>query len=613
MKKTAFTKIFFLVFALLGSFVLVMLGQSSVSAAYLLSKKISTTVEVRSSDEVKVTQVHRLSWNKPGFVFPASKNYLYVYIFPAYTTQVPELEQKVSNIKVTGRYSPTRGLTFTQKVEDGALQIKVPYYDTLSSNNDLEFTVTYTTSLFTIKQGGIFEIAYPGLGSDFKSSTIHEKEGYTDTTSYEIKFIIPSNLGQLSFTYPNPKTESTATKGSTLVYSADELVGKSIRIALGKERLVKFALTGKTYATNENTPNFVKGLLVNYIDVALPNEQIGTESGHQRIYYSRIEPFPISLSTDSDGNLIARIPISATDEGEIIIEGYASLKNIPLDEISQNALISDIPKSMAQYLSQEDRYWQVNSAEIQSISTKTGEDTDRIYENIRKTLKYVSQNLVYNIDVNEPTLRRLGALEAIRTKTGVCMEYSDLTLSILRAKGIPTRAVFGDGVGARVDRTLTGIGHQWVGVWFPNQGWVPVDPTWSDSGREYIGHDFDHFVWYVASKSVDNPSGFNCLSWDSSSPCREALRIETHSVEKIPPENLFTIAELKQRVTGSANDEKSFVVKLSQYSRNYFGGSSLGRALLSKQVMLFFFAIVLYGFLLLVIRFVMKILRKKEK
>lgn len=613
MKKSA-TKVSLVVLCLgVLTFVSALLSGNSLFAAFTFNRAINTTVEVVSEAEVKVTQVHRLSWNNPSFMFPASRNYLYAYIFPAFTSQTESLEDKVTNIQVSSRYAKNRTLGFAQSLEDGAIQLKIPYYENLEVGNDLEFSISYTTSLYTVKQGGILEFSYPGLSKDFKASEKNETEGYTDMTAYTLNVSIPESLGVMSSVYPAPVLQKTMKGKVTVTYNASNLVANSVRLAFGSERFIKFTLSGKTYPTSENTPNFVKGLLVNYIDVALPTQQIGTEFGHQTVYYSKIEPFPVSLTTDIDGNLIARIPVSAAKEGEITVEGYASLRNIPLTEAEKTAQISEIPTTMSAYLASEGKYWQADSAVIQGISSKESDSSGTIYQNVRKTLTFVSQNLTYAKVEKESSLRRLGALDALSAKVGVCMEYSDLSLSILRAQKIPTRAVYGDGVGARVDRTLAGIGHQWIGVWFPNQGWIPADPTWSDNGNEYIGHDFDHFVWYVASKSVDEPSGFNCLSWDSQSPCRDALRIDTQPVDKIPTDSeLLTVTDVKELVRQKDDAGKNKITAFLQGIVTYLGGSRVGRALLSNQAMLILFGVGLYTLLVVTIRGVLKAVRNKN-
>ncbi len=610
-----FKKLFGIVGIAAFSLLMVLSTQNSVFAGYVFSRKISTTVEVNSADQVKVTQVHSLSWNNPSYYFPASKNYIYAYIYPAFTSQSADLEKSIGDIKVSSRFSGKTNIAYTKTVVDGAVQLRIPYYQNLSSDSSIEVTVTYNTSLYAVKQGGILDFSYPGLSKEFIAVENHPKDNYEDRTSYSLTVKIAKSLGEISSVNPSPDSQSD--KNATykeFTYQGSSLVGKSAKITVGTERTIRFVLSGKTYPTSTNSSQLVKGLLVNYIDVALPTQQSGTEFANQSVYYSKIEPFPTSITNDGDGNLIARIPVSATSEGTISIEGYAKLRNIPVSESGKNAVTAELTGDFNKFLGNEDRYWQVDNSKIKEIALKNTDSSGLTYQSVRKTLSYVSQTLSYKKVTNESELRRLGAVQSLTEKVGVCMEYSDLTLSLLRAQKIPTRAVFGDGVGARVDRTLAGIGHQWVGVWIPSDGWVPVDPTWSEAGSEYIGHDFDHFVWYVASKSVDEPNGFNCLSWDTQSPCKEALTIETTPVENVSRDiQLTSVLELKQKVLEQNAKDKQDPNKNLQSFVNIIGSSYFGRVVLSKQGVLIVFALVMYLVLVLIVNIAMKLIRKAKK
>jgi len=95
------------------------------------------------------------------------------------------------------------------------------------------------------------------------------------------------------------------------------------------------------------------------------------------------------------------------------------------------------------------------------------------------------------------------------------MEFADLMVAILRAQGIPAIAANGAGYG-RYDKPETFIGHQWVMVYFPSLGWVPVDPTWGDSGGELIGPDLLHAYFGLMPDGQSRDSFLvSYLGWDS--------------------------------------------------------------------------------------------------
>lgn len=609
MKKTATKKLLILTLSSLLSLFGVLITGSSVSA-YSFTHDITTTVDISAAQEAKVVQIHRLTWDNPTFYFPASKNYLYAYVFPAFQEQNATLSSHVRNVSVKSRYANPTKLSFTTTIVEGSYQIKVPYYEVLEKGTVLEFEISFVTDLYVLREGGLLEISYPGLNKDFRRK-VNNKDGYDEITNYTVKFIIPNSQGNISNIFPRNGTKKTEKDKTTLIFYSDSLVDNAVRIIIGDKRLIKFELTGKTYATNTDAPNFVQDLLVNFIEIALPTSGDGTEASGQQVYYSKIEPFPTHIRTDSDGNILARIPISASKDGEIQIEGYAILTQKQVNESVITATIAEIPVNMKGYIAQEDRYWQVNNSNIQDIARKLVLERGNSYKQMRKTLTFVSQNLTYKKVENEGDLYRLGAVTALERKNGVCMEYADTLLTLLRAQGIPTRSVFGDGVGSRVDRTLKGIGHQWVGVWFPESGWIPVDPTWSDNEREYIGQDFDHFVWYVASKSVNEPSGFNCLSWDSQSPCKDALKINTSPVNQLPEvSSLMTLQEVQQQVLKNSSISNPFTSTL-QNIVNYLGESKVGRVLFSRVGMLILFGLFFYSLLVVFVSTITKRIRAR--
>jgi hypothetical protein len=84
------------------------------------------------------------------------------------------------------------------------------------------------------------------------------------------------------------------------------------------------------------------------------------------------------------------------------------------------------------------------------------------------------------------------------------MEYSDLLITLLRAQGIPTRAVFGYGYDPSKKNTLPEK-HQWVQAYVEDKGWISIDPTWGNTSRRFIGSDFDHFSWFYSTNNVDTP------------------------------------------------------------------------------------------------------------
>lgn len=87
-----------------------------------------------------------------------------------------------------------------------------------------------------------------------------------------------------------------------------------------------------------------------------------------------------------------------------------------------------------------------------------------------------------------------GALYAFEHKEGDCTEYSDLFIALCRAKGIPANfiegVVYNSGATEREQ-----IVHNWAEIFIPEYGWIPVDATWGEDGKDYYGNmDNQHII-----------------------------------------------------------------------------------------------------------------------
>jgi tetratricopeptide (TPR) repeat protein len=90
----------------------------------------------------------------------------------------------------------------------------------------------------------------------------------------------------------------------------------------------------------------------------------------------------------------------------------------------------------------------------------------------RKIFYYVDSVLSYHIYLEQDR----GAKKALKDGKGDCTEYSELMITLCRAKQIPARIVEG-----LIPSSGGAIGyHNWVEVFFPQYGWVSFDPTWAD-------------------------------------------------------------------------------------------------------------------------------------
>ncbi len=96
------------------------------------------------------------------------------------------------------------------------------------------------------------------------------------------------------------------------------------------------------------------------------------------------------------------------------------------------------------------------------------------HDGVTVALEHIGSHFQY---ISGSTSVLTTAREAWESGSGVCQDYSHISLSLLRAAGIPARYVSGylypgDG---NIGETVTGESHAWIEIW--NGAWWPCDPT----------------------------------------------------------------------------------------------------------------------------------------
>jgi hypothetical protein len=106
---------------------------------------------------------------------------------------------------------------------------------------------------------------------------------------------------------------------------------------------------------------------------------------------------------------------------------------------------------------------------------------------VESVVNWVASNVHYAYGQATPAY---DATSVLRLHAATCRGYADLTVGMLRSLGIPAQVVFGLVAGKPIDlqsggasRSIgwgvgssTGEMHAWLNVYFPDAGWVPLDP-----------------------------------------------------------------------------------------------------------------------------------------
>lgn len=121
----------------------------------------------------------------------------------------------------------------------------------------------------------------------------------------------------------------------------------------------------------------------------------------------------------------------------------------------------------SRYVSIDPDFWRL-AIDIREDRTDVFETARAIMSHIHTHWRYEPQSTVVNTH----------ALEVLKSRRGVCQDFSHLMLSLCRTLGIPARYVSGYLFNGN-DAHLRGAqaSHAWCEVWLPGLGWYGLDPT----------------------------------------------------------------------------------------------------------------------------------------
>lgn len=374
------------------------------------------------------------------------------------------------------------------------------YEIVITNQNNVTFGNIYTVNLqyksygLLINTGAIKDIFIPGFPDDYS----FENDNYTETV--ETQILIERQYPEVNFVSPEQPV-STVNSNRVIDIPVGDLIGNSAWVQLGTEQYFEFEIN-QTLPKTSSIP-----FAINTFSLPVPRD-INSGPISQKVYYTEISPEPFSVTVDDEENLIFKFKNSAAKDLDIKIKGYASLSQFDNFSFESGGKISDITSDFDKYL-EPANYWEVDDNQIQATAAEIRGGNDDIYTIVSDTFEFVVDRIDYSFVKKNGLNDRQGALTTLNGGAAVCMEYSDLFITLLRAQGVPARAAFGYGYGtsdfeARQDNT---INHQWAEVYIPNlDTWVAIDTTWGEFGSDLIGGDLNHFYSHVASLDPETPS-----------------------------------------------------------------------------------------------------------
>lgn len=341
--------------------------------------------------------------------------------------------------------------------------------------NKLNFNLSFDTREVAHNNGNVWEVNIPGLSNQ------------NDFSSFNVTVSYPSFLGRPAFIKPDVSNAISKVKSNSLSFSKGDLGSGGISIAFGEFQIYSFNLT--YHLENKNlfpvTTEIALPLVTNYQDVSLES----------------LNPKPVNVYLDSDGNWMAKYNLSPTQNLEIKAKGYAKVYLNPKKE-KENGENSE---AIASYLASQ-RYWEVKNPKITSLS-KDLKTPRSIYD-------YVINSLTYDFSRVSQGKERAGALNVLENpSSAVCLEFTDLFVALARASGIPAREVdgyaFTKNPKERPLSLVKDVLHAWPEYYDKDKGiWLMIDPTWGNTtnGIDYFDtFDFDHFAFVIKGKNSSYP------------------------------------------------------------------------------------------------------------
>lgn len=334
-------------------------------------------------------------------------------------------------------------------------------------------TLSYETDDVVEKIGDTTTINIPRLAKANESSRytrIVEVQGIEDTPSY---------------IYPVPST--TEVTGSSTIYTFEGHLGDSLSLLFGNSATYKLDLT---YELRNKELSEVDS------ELALP-----PDTGYQHIVISKLDPSPLGIQVDSDGNWLARYHLKGQEKLVVQATLYVTVYPVP-------TLID--PSTTVLENTARPKYWDTNAQIVSSLSQQL-KTVDNIYT-------YLSSNFSYNYTSMQDGGVRLGASRALGSPTSVlCTEFTDAFVALSRAASTPSREINGYGYTRETllkpQNLTTDVLHAWPEYYDKeSKHWVAVDPTWGNTtgGIDYFHKlDFSHitFVRHGVEETYPLPAG----------------------------------------------------------------------------------------------------------
>lgn len=333
------------------------------------------------------------------------------------------------------------------------------------------FVVDYNTNSLVENKGRANIVYIPGIASQNRNN-------------YNVNLIVPDTFGEVHGFGGLPKEVSRQAGRVTYSFNEDNLINNSLQLLFGNSTTYKADLIYPIANDSSATKTYT---------VTLP-----PSTASQSVYIQNIEPKPESTSLDADGNIIARYQIAASQKLDVKVTFLAEVRYLKYD-LAKSGTKSDIPRNLISQYTKPTRYWESDNSAIKAKADELTKNKKTVAEQVEAINKYVIDTLEYNNEKIKYNIRQ-GALKAYANPANVvCLEYSDLSIALYRAAGIPARMPVGYGYSGnlKLSPSVSDSLHSWVEVYVPNVGWINLDPTWGEKFNNFGISDIDHLTFAI--------------------------------------------------------------------------------------------------------------------
>lgn len=346
------------------------------------------------------------------------------------------------------------------QIEDINGKIYIKFNDLIVGPKTEKVEFSYNSSNIFKKVGKTFVLDIPKIG------------GSEHIGDFNLKVYFPKSLEGLHNFQQNLRSDE---KGEYLTFSKEELLGFGETLIFGDEEYYRVQVTN--IISKEK----------NYV-VVLPSIK-----DRQEVVIKNISKKPYKSSIDLDGNQIlhykVKIPEKIVTEYNVRVYGNSYNAKKPLKYANTKAIKNwDFTRGFPKY--------------ILSTQNKSGYDLlEPLWNVTKETLSYSTQKANYDF------INRIGAenLSEDNFANAVCLEYSDLMISLLRGSNIPAREI--NGYALQTNRVEKPQLHSWVEYLSKEGLWTQIDPTWSDTSHQDYLNSFDlyHINFLIRGNDSEKP------------------------------------------------------------------------------------------------------------